>query len=98
MTNTQQCPCDCGGMCVLNADLDAAEAKVEQLKQALHDARLKNGVQAALLEQKRPEPSRLEIAAMVMQGFLSSNGFQIDVPKLSLTYADALIAAAKEGK
>jgi hypothetical protein len=36
MTNTQECPCDCGGMCVLNADLDAAEAKVEQLKQALH--------------------------------------------------------------
>jgi hypothetical protein len=38
MTNTQQCPCDCGGMCVLNADLDAAEAKVEQLKQALEQA------------------------------------------------------------
>ena len=39
MTNTQECPCDCGGMCVLNADLDAAEAKVKQLKQVLEKIR-----------------------------------------------------------
>jgi hypothetical protein len=73
-------------------------AEVEQLKQALHDARLENSGQAALLERKRPEPSRLEIAAMAMQGFLASSGWQMDVPALSLKLTDALIAAAKEGK
>jgi len=131
MTNTQECPCDCGGMCVLNADLDAAEAKVEQLKQALeqaiaertphdygilkeeaqemrkqrdearaeveqlkqalHDARLENSAQAMLLERKRPEPSRLEIAAMLL-----ADGFY--VVETALAEADALIAAAKEVK
>jgi hypothetical protein len=49
-------------------------------------------------EMTRPEPSRLEIAAMAMQGFIASSGFIIDIPKTSLDYADALIAAAKEGK
>lgn len=45
----------------------------------------------------RPEPSRLEIAATVMAGL----GFFEDVThdaKLALRAADALIAAAKEGK
>jgi len=46
----------------------------------------------------RPEPSRLEIAAMAMQGFIQSSGFIIDVPNNALAYADALIAAAKEAK
>jgi len=102
MTNTQQCPCDCGGMCVLNADLDAAEAKVEQLKQALHDARLENSRQAALLERTRPEPSRLEIAAMLVASRFSSTLYVTEVKgtwiKYALEGADALIAAAKEGK
>lgn len=43
-----------------------------------------------------PEPSRLEIAAMAMQAFISTSGFIINIPKVSLEYADALIAAAKE--
>jgi len=46
----------------------------------------------------RQEPSRLEIAALAMQGFIASSGFIIDIPKNSLEYADALIAAAKESK
>jgi len=49
-------------------------------------------------EMTRPEPSRLEIAAMAMQGFITSSGFIMDIPKNSLEYADALIAAAKEAK
>ena len=77
---------------------DKALAEVEQLKQALHDARLENSGQAMLLERKRQEPSRLEIAAMAMQGFLASSGWQMDVPALSLKLTDALIKAAKEGK
>jgi hypothetical protein len=43
------------------------------------------------LEETRPEPSRLEIAAMLV-----ANGFY--VVKTALAEADALIAAAKEGK
>ena len=43
----------------------------------------------------RQEPSRLEIAAMAMQAFIGSSAFIIDIPRNSLEYADALIAAAK---
>jgi len=126
-------------MCVLNADLDAAEAKVEQLKQALeqaiaertphdygilkeeaqemrnqrdearaeveqlkqalHDLRLENSGQAMLLERKRAEPSRLEIAAMAMQGMLAASGYEVSrLASGALHYTDALIAAAKEEK
>jgi regulator of replication initiation timing len=70
---------------------DAARNEVERLKQALHDARLENSGQAMLLERKRPEPSRLEIAAMLL-----ADGFY--VVETALAEADALIAAAKEGK
>jgi hypothetical protein len=78
---------------------DEARAEVEQLKQALHDARLENSGQAALLERKRLEPSRLEIAAMAMQGLLVSSEY----PKSTIVTdavwcADKLIAVAKEGK
>jgi chromosome segregation ATPase len=46
----------------------------------------------------RQNPSRLEIAAMIMQGFVASNTFGITIADRSLEYSDALIAAAKEGK
>jgi len=46
----------------------------------------------------RPEPSRLEIAAMAMQAFISRSGFIMDIPNNALAYADALIKAAKESK
>jgi chromosome segregation ATPase len=76
---------------------DAAHAEVEQLKQALHDARLENSGQAAQLEQKRPEPSRLEIAAQFMVGSFLGAGEKI-TNKQAFKMADALIAAAREGK
>ena len=88
--------------------IESLERDLAQAISALHDARLENSGQAMLLERKRhigevtemvrPEPSRLEIAAMAMQGFLASSGWQMDVPTLSLKLTDALIAAAKEGK
>jgi hypothetical protein len=99
---------------------DKALAEVEQLKQALHDARLENSGQAALLERlktiekgrteigqykssqqtaPRPEPSRLEIAAMAMQGLLVSSEYpQSLIVTDALWCADKLIAAANEGK
>jgi hypothetical protein len=39
MINTQECPCECGGMCLLNADLDAAEARIEKLEAVLKQIR-----------------------------------------------------------
>jgi hypothetical protein len=85
---------------------------VEQLKQALHDARLENSGQAALLERRhhigevtemvRPEPSRLEIAATLVASRFSSTSYVTEVKGTWIQYAlkgaDALIAAAKEGK
>jgi len=71
---------------------DEARAEVEQLKQALHDARLENSGQAMLLERKRPEPSRLEIAAMIYAGS-GDHGIAS-----AFVAADKLIAVAKEGK
>ena len=93
----------------LMKDYDAAHAEVEQLKRALYDARLENSGQAALLERKqhigkvtemvRPEPSRLEIAAMAMQGLLVSSEYPKSVIVTDAVWcADKLIAAAKEGK
>jgi len=85
---------------VTEKERDDAVAELKRLKKALECTAIQRDelLASPLKTETRPEPSRLEIAAMVMQGFLSSNGFQIDVPKLSLTYADALIAAAKESK
>ncbi len=71
---------------------DKALAEVEQLKQALHDARLENSGQAMLLERKRPEPSRLEIAAMIYAGS-GDHGIAT-----AFVAADKLIAATKETK
>jgi hypothetical protein len=47
----------------------------------------------------RPEPSRLEIAAMAMQGMLAASSYDtLRLSKSAFECADALIAAAKEGK
>jgi hypothetical protein len=79
---------------------DEARAEVEQLKQALHDARLENSGQAALLERKRQEPSRLEIAAMLKAGWFANRDadFNATDHKWWIEQADALIRAAKEEK
>lgn len=81
---------------------DEARAEVEQLKQVLHDARLENSGQAAQLERKRPEPSRLEIAATLVASRFSSTSYVTEIKGTWIQYAlkgaDALIAAAKEGK
>jgi hypothetical protein len=84
----------------LTKERDEARAEVEQLKQALHDARLENSGQAALLERKRPEPLRLEIAAMTLAARSTSTFYQdpSSEARNALAAADALIAAAKEGK
>jgi len=83
------------------AEFIVLESEIEDLRQALHDARIENSAQAALLEQARkhrPEPSRLEIAAMAMQGLLASGDIIIDVGGTAVKYADALMNAAKEAK
>jgi hypothetical protein len=68
---------------VVEKERDEARAEVERLKAD---------------KQTRPEPSRLEIAAMVMQGFIADGNWNIIIAARSLEYADALIAAAKGEK
>jgi len=71
---------------------------IDKLRLELHDARLENSGQAALLERKRPEPSRLEIAALLMAHSWPHDGVYNIICKKALEQAEALIAAAKEGK
>jgi len=44
----------------------------------------------------RPEPTRLEIAAIILTGSYSNYSSYDDLAKMGLKQADALIAAAKE--
>jgi hypothetical protein len=67
----------------------------DQAREELDLIRLKSGKS---IETARPEPSRLEIAAMLMQGFIAGAGWPKDASAFSLKYADDLIAAAKEEK
>jgi hypothetical protein len=67
----------------------------DQAREELDLIRLKSGKS---IETARPEPSRLEIAAMLMQGFIAGGGWPKDASAFSLKYADDLIAAAKEEK
>lgn len=53
------------------------------------------GMNAANAARVRPEPSRLEIAAMFLSGAFASYGKCEDLAKMALKQADALIAAAK---
>lgn len=62
-----------------------------------------------IVRETRPEPSRLEIAAMMMQGLVTAH-HSVDMPEntqpaepediafVALEYADALIAASRGGK
>jgi hypothetical protein len=50
------------------------------------------------LEETRPEPSRLEIAAMVLQGMTACSHLWGDPENTALKKADALIKAAKEAQ
>jgi hypothetical protein len=83
----------------LQRERDEARAQVERLKQKLHEARIENSGQAAQLERTRPEPSRLEIAAMWISGFAGFNNFNAytreHVIEQAFINADALIAAAR---
>lgn len=54
------------------------------------------GMNEAKAAQVRPEPSRLEIAAMILGGSFASYGKDNDLAKAALKQTDALIAAAKE--
>jgi hypothetical protein len=50
------------------------------------------------LEETRPEPSRLEIAALLMAHSWPHDGVYSIICKKALEQADALIGAAREGK
>jgi hypothetical protein len=78
---------------------DAAVAEAKELKKALHDAWTDIAQQNHKSRQQiRPEPSRLEIAALLMAHSWPHDGVYSIICKKALDQADALIAAAKEGK
>jgi hypothetical protein len=60
--------------------------------------KLISGMNAANAPQIRPEPSRLEIAAMLIAGSYACQDINPLEPSIALKDADALIAAAKEAK
>jgi len=67
------------------------------------DDALKNQQPTTVAQQltTRPEPSRLEISAMLKSGWFANSEAEIkddQDPKWWIEQADALIAAAKEGK
>lgn len=53
------------------------------------------GMNEAKAAQVRPEPSRLEIAAMILNGAYASYASFSDLAKTAIKQADALIAEAK---
>lgn len=83
-----------------------ARDRLNDLQQALSET-VKQRDEAFALNQElyqarsnaRAEPSRLEIAAMIMQGFASRKQYvQLTDSNYALSVADYLIAAAKEAK
>jgi len=84
----------------LARERDEARAEVERLK-AIEKGRTEIG-QYKLSQQTatRPEPSRLEIAAMLKAGWFANRDadFNATDHKWWIEQADALIAAAKEAK
>jgi hypothetical protein len=77
--------------------IEAAEKRIDELLKELHEARVEAvQLKQAQLERTRPEPSRLEIAAI----FMAENNpaaYVDECANMCLKMADALIAAAKEG-
>jgi hypothetical protein len=77
-------------------DPDLAESIITTLRNDLHEALAEF---ERLRKNTRPEPSRLEIAAGIMQGWAAAP--VVDLRHLeiaALRHADALIAAAKEAQ
>jgi len=80
---------------------DKARAEVERLKQELHDTIDSYKLNNLQLKTTRPEPSRLEIAAMFMSGTYANSNITIESDNIltwSLDKADKLIAIAQKDK
>jgi len=78
---------------------DKARAEVERLKQELHDTIDSYKLNNLQLKTTRPEPSRLEIAAMFMSGTYANSNITIESDNIltwSLDKADKLIAIAQK--
>ena len=79
---------------------DEALAEVERLKRELHDTIDSYKLNNLQPKTTRPEPSRLEIAAMLKAGWFANRDadFNATDHKWWVEQADALIAAAREAK
>jgi hypothetical protein len=76
----------------LTQERDKAWVEIQQLKQVLCDALIENKNQTIQIKQVRSEPSRLEIATLIL-----ANNTSYDGPERALQRADDLIEAAKKG-
>jgi hypothetical protein len=91
---------------VVNACLEEAAGRLEELQRELiecikqRDEALKNQQPTTVVQRltTRPEPSRLEIAAMLLAAMCGSQYTWTNAEGLALRKADVLIAAAKETK
>lgn len=79
----------------LSKQLEKAKKDVQALAREL--AEFKGWYQPYRPEWVRKDPSRLEIAAMAMQGMLAASNFDtLRLSRSAFEFADALIAAEKE--
>ena len=76
---------------VVNACLEEAAGRLEELQRELNEAIKERNKTVA-----RQEPSRLEIAAMLLAAMCGSQYTWTNAEGLALRKADALIALAKE--
>ena len=85
----------------LQRERDEARAEAERLKQELHDTIESYKLNNLQPKNTRPEPSRLEIAAIMMAANLSRETHQwetVEETLWAIEQADALVAALKETK
>ena len=77
-------------------------AQINELREINQELKTELNYALAELHQARgnarPEPSRLEIAAMCLQGMVSSGSWGQSAAVVALEYTDKLIAAVKEAK
>ena len=82
------------------AEVERLKLQNDQLRQGWSNSIIEGEAEGYVTQSIRPEPSRLEIAAMLKAGWFANRApdFNATDDKWWIEQADALIAAAREGK